>query len=118
MQPDAADAACLLDMLTAAQAVARHVRGHTFDTYMGNEIVRDAVERKVEIIGEAARSISQAFQDAHPEVSWRPIIAQRHVLAHDYGDIDHTILWRVATIHVPRLIELLTPLLPPPPANP
>ena len=75
-------------------------------------MLRSAVERQVEIIGEAARRISKPFQEAHPEVSWRPIQAQRHVLAHDYGEIRHDRLWRVTTDHVPELIALLTPLLP------
>jgi uncharacterized protein with HEPN domain len=74
-----------------------------------------AVERAIEIIGEAARNLTPAFRDAHPEIPWRPIIAQRHVLAHDYGDIKQDRIWRVVTVHVPDLISQLEPLVPPPP---
>lgn len=57
------------------------------------------------------------LQHAHPEIPWRLIIAQRHVLAHDYGEIDHERIWRVATMHVPELIRLLEPLVPPAPSS-
>jgi uncharacterized protein with HEPN domain len=45
-------------------------------------------------------------------------MGQRHVLAHDYGEIKHDRIWRVATVHVPELIEQLKPLVPAPPADP
>ena len=77
-----------------------------------------AVERSIEILGEAARKVSQAFQAAHPEIPWSRIIAQRHVLAHEYGNIDHERIWEVATVRVPQLIVQLVPLIPPPPHLP
>jgi uncharacterized protein with HEPN domain len=49
------------------------------------------------------------------QIPWRPIIAKRHVLAHDYGRIDHERIWEVATVHVPELIARLLPLIPPQP---
>lgn len=67
------------------------------------------------IIGEAARNISDEFQAAHPEVPWRPIMAQRHRLTHEYGEINDDLIWAVATVHVPPLIERLRELLPPSP---
>jgi uncharacterized protein with HEPN domain len=117
MPPDKDDRAYLWDMLTAAKAVVGFVQGRTLDDYMADLMLRSAVERQVEIIGEAARRVSNEFQAAHPEISWRPIQAQRHVLAHDYGEIKHDRIWRVAVEHVPALITLLEPLVPnlPPP---
>ena len=76
-----------------------------------------AVERAMEVIGEAAGQVSEAFQQAHPEIPWRPIIAQRHVLAHDYGYVDHERIRRVATFRVEELIARLSPLIPPPPPS-
>ncbi len=102
-------------MLTAAHAIETFVKNRTPADYLADLMLRSAVERQVEIIGEAARHISAAFQAAHPEVPWRPMQAQRHVLAHDYGEIRHERIWYVATIHIPALIRQLEPLLPPPP---
>ena len=114
MPPDKDDRAYLWDMLMAAKTVVGFVQGRTLDEYVADLMLRSAVERQVEIIGEAARRVSKEFQDAHPEIPWRPIQAQRHVLAHDYGEIKHDRLWRVADEHVPALIALLDPLVPQP----
>ncbi len=111
----ARDAAWLLDMLIAARAVVSFVANRTYEQYTADLMFRSAVERQVEIIGEAARAITDAFQTAHPEIPWRPIMAQRHRLAHDYGDIDDALIWKVATVHVPNLIIQIEPLIPPTP---
>jgi len=104
-------------MMDSARAVAQMVSGMTFEAYAGDRRTRRAIEREVEIIGEAARKVSRAFQEAHPEVPWRRIVAQRHKLAHEYGEIEDEILWRVATVHIPELVALLEPLMPPSPAE-
>ena len=106
------DPAYLLDMLNAAEAVRTFVAGKSWNDYSHDLLLRSAVERQIEIIGEAARNVSKLFQDAHPEIAWRAIQAQRHRLAHEYGVVDDALLWSVATVHVPALIEHLRPLIP------
>ena len=118
MRPDERDAALLTDMLGSARIVAGYVAGRQFDDFLADQMLRDAVERRVEIVGEAARGVSRAFQDAHPEIPWRPIMAQRHILAHEYATVRQDLIWAVATRHIPELIRLLEPLIPPPPPDP
>jgi len=117
MSPEDRDAAWLLDILEAGSKVERYVRGRTFSDYRRNDLLRDAVERNAMIIGEAARNLSQAFTKAHPEVPWSSIIALRNILAHRYGAVDDAEMWKVATVHVPDLIQKLQPLVPPPPES-
>lgn len=118
MLPETRDASYLWDMLDAARAVKEFVSGRSYRDYMQDRMLRGAVERHVEIIGEAAGRVSKAFRDAHPEVPWQRIIAQRNVLAHEYGDIQHDLMWKAATVHIPALIASLEPLFPPiPPAE-
>ena len=112
MQPEKADSSFVWDMLTAARAVVQFVAGRTFEQYANDLLLRSAVERQIEIIGEAARRISRQFRDRHPQIPWQKIMGQRHVLAHDYGEIKHDRIWRVATVHVPELIAQLEPLVP------
>ena len=118
MRPDKPDEGWLWDMLDSARAVVDMVRGLTLDDYRNDRRTRRAVEREVEIIGEAANNVSEAMQLAHPEIPWRKIIGQRHRLSHEYGEIQDDILWRVATVHVPELIPQLIPLVPHPPDQP
>ncbi|MBX3368464.1 MAG: DUF86 domain-containing protein [Phycisphaeraceae bacterium] len=118
MRPEERDAALLLDMVEHARRACGYVDGRTLEQYRRDDMLRDAVNRVVQVIGEAAAKVSKQFRDAHPEIPWRPIIAQRHILVHEYGHIDDDKIWRVATLYAPQLIALVEPLLPPPPADP
>jgi uncharacterized protein with HEPN domain len=115
MRPNERDAAYLLDMLQAAEKVRRFVHGIKQEEFVENEVLRDAVERNIEIIGEAARKVTEAFKKHHPEIPWRKIIAQRNVLVHEYDKIGVDEMWSVVTFHVPNLIQNLAPLIPPTP---
>lgn len=116
MPPDNSDAGFLWDMLEYARGVVATVAGMTFEQYLADANVRLAVERRIEIIGEAAGRVSQEFRNAHAEIPWRKIVAQRHVLAHGYGEIDDELIWTVATVHLPALIGILEELVPQPPS--
>ena len=87
MQPEQRDAAHLWDMLDAAQTAQQLISGYDFTQYSQDRRTQLAVERSLEIIGEAAARISASFRGAHPEIPWRQIIGQRNVLIHEYGDI-------------------------------
>jgi uncharacterized protein with HEPN domain len=115
MPPDNPDAAALWDMLTYAREIVESLHRIPFERYLTDRNLVLATERRIEIIGEAARQVSRAFQQDHPQIPWRKIIAERHVLAHDYGEIKQEILYRIATVHIPELIDMLQPLVPPPP---
>ncbi|MBC8106016.1 MAG: DUF86 domain-containing protein [Anaerolineae bacterium] len=96
----------------------RYVAGKTRDDYEREEILRHAVERNIEIIGESARRLTDSFREQHPEIAWRAIMATRHILAHEYDEIDNDIVWRIVTDHIPPLIPQLRGLIPAPPADP
>ncbi len=117
MRPDRSEEARLADMLKAAETICRFVHGRTLDDYLSDDMLRSAVERQIEIIGEAARFVSVRTRNAHPDIPWQAIIVQRHVLVHEYGEILDEKIWRVATLHAPVLIDKLRAMLPPlPPA--
>ncbi len=115
MPPEEGDAAHLWDMLEAARTVRELVRGFTAESYFSDRRTQLAVERAVEIVGEAARRISDAFKQGHREIPWSGIIAQRNVLAHEYGEILQDRIWLLATERIPELIRLIEPLVPPTP---
>jgi uncharacterized protein with HEPN domain len=113
MRPEDRDAAYLWDILHASQLVRRFVGEKSLDGYLKDEMLQAAVERKIGIIGEASRKISDSFKKAHPEIPWKSITAQRNVMIHDYGDIKQDRVWVVVTKHIPELISKIQPLLPP-----
>lgn len=112
MRPEERDAGLLWDMLDAAPAVCDFTAGVGLDAYTADRRLQFAVERGLEIVGEAARHVSEEFTGAHPEIPWRRIVGQRHLLAHEYGEIDPERVWRVATERLPELIAALERLVP------
>jgi uncharacterized protein with HEPN domain len=106
------DAANLLDMLTAERRVSSYISGKQYADLAAGGLLRDAVERQLEIVGEAARRVSPSCRQAHPEIPWTPVIAQRNVIAHEYGDIKLEWIWLVAKERIPELIAQLEALVP------
>jgi uncharacterized protein with HEPN domain len=111
MPPDR-DPVYLWDMLNAAQGIVSSLEGITFAQYAADENLRLATERRIEIIGEAARRISAELKEANPQIPWRLIVDQRNVLIHAYDEIEDERIWGLASQDIPRLIEQLTALLP------
>lgn len=109
------DIAALRDMLEAGLEVLEFTRDKTWSDYQASTQFRRSVERSIEIIGEAARSVSDGTQAAHPEIAWGKIIPARHRLAHEYDRLDDSIVWSIAVRHVPTLVEQLRAILPPDP---
>jgi uncharacterized protein with HEPN domain len=113
MPPDERDPAYLWDMLDAALKIQEFIRKVRFSKYSSNKMIQSAVERQLEIMGEAARRVSPEFQEEHPEIPWRPMIGLRNLLAHEYGEIKADRIWRIATVDILDLINQLKPLIPP-----
>jgi uncharacterized protein with HEPN domain len=107
------DEAYLLDMLLAARKVQKYIQGFDFERFENNEVMQDAVMRRIQIIGEAARKISSEFKEDHPEISWSEIIGMRHRLIHEYFHIIPEKVWETAVKDITVLISLIEPLVPP-----
>ena len=113
MRPEERDLAFLWDMREAARDVLDFIRGVTYVHFCNDKLVRYAVERRIEVIGEAARHVSDSFKMMHPEIPWRGIIGQRNILAHEYGEILLERIWRTANESIPGLAEMLDQMIPP-----
>ncbi len=109
------DAASLLDILDSARLVQRYVGGKTLQDLLEDVGLQDQVVRRFEIIGEAARRLSDGMRDRLGGVPWRAVVGLRNVLIHDYDEVDYEELWSIIQNHLPRLIEQIEPLVPPPP---
>ncbi|CAN5835243.1 hypothetical protein BH11PLA1_BH11PLA1_22360 [soil metagenome] len=104
------DFARLWDMVRYGRELVGFVQGLSFSEAMGNKILVRALERDVEVIGEAARHVSDAGRALAPQLPWGAIVAQRHIVAHEYGELMYGKLWAVATVHVPEMLAILTPI--------
>jgi uncharacterized protein with HEPN domain len=107
-----------LDQISGGRS-PRRVTKRTLDEYLADEDFRLAIKCRIEIIGKAARRVSAEFKAHHPEIPWRAVMAQRHVLAQDYDEVIDAKIWKVATTHIPALISQLEGLVPEvPPGGP
>jgi uncharacterized protein with HEPN domain len=97
-----ADARKLLwDAQRAAERVARFTHGKSFADYQADDFLRSAVERQLEIVGEALnqlRRVDAATAGGIPELS--RIVGFRNVLIHGYASVDHRIVWGIIETHL------------------
>lgn len=112
MQPEDRDHAHLWDMLSGAQEVGQILADASLDEFESNLTMMRAIERCIEIVGEAARRVSPATRAIHTQIPWSDIIGQRNILAHEYGQIDYELLYKTASHDVPQLVSILQDLLP------
>jgi len=86
--------AYLHDLLDATESIFLFVVGVSFETFESVDIIRSAVERKFEIVGEALQQVSRLFPgsvDSIPDL--REVINQRNRIAHGYFEVNPRILW-------------------------
>lgn len=94
------------DILDAAARAARIVADGE-DVFREDDVRQLAVERLLEIIGEAARAMTDEGRDRFPEVPWSDVVGLRTLLAHHYHRIDPGQVWVVATGSLPPLVRAL-----------
>lgn len=104
MKPEDRDAGYLWDMLETAREVRELIKGVTLKMLLADTRTRRALERTLEIIGEAAGNISEPMRAAHPEIPWIAIVGQRNIIAHGYAVVDYGRLFATATNDIPTLI--------------
>jgi uncharacterized protein with HEPN domain len=98
--------------LGACDAILRFVRGLTYDAYAKSDLVRSAVERQFEIIGEAMaqlRQVDDAVAQRIPEVG--RIVDFRNVLIHRYAEVDDEVIWGIVEGKLPALRAAVEALL-------
>lgn len=86
----------------AAQAMA-FTRGRVRHDLETDQMLELAPTRLVEIVGEAAKHVSQPVRDLDPNIPWKGICGARDRLAHGYFAVDRAILWKILTEDLPPL---------------
>jgi uncharacterized protein with HEPN domain len=81
------------------------------DAFMADRMQQDAVVRKLEIIGEAVKHLSDSITTARPEIPWRRIAGMRDRLTHDYFGVDLTLVWVVVERELPNFKAVVEDLL-------
>ncbi len=105
------DSGRLSDMLEAIEKIEKYtVRGQ--QVFEQDELVQSWVVRHLQVLGEAARKTSEELRSRHPpEVAWSGMIGMRHILVHDYDEVNLRVAWSTVTEDLPVLKEQLSRIL-------
>lgn len=96
----------LEDIRDAAAFIGQVTQGRTLAAYSADRLLRQAVERNFEIIGEALKRLAQTDPDTAARIAQVPqIIAFRNVLIHGYDLVDHGLVWSTVLTQLPVLLR-------------
>lgn len=94
------------DALYAARLALQFLTGRSLNDYEANELLRSAVERQVEIVGEACRRALTDTPDLRERIpDAAKAVAMRNRVVHGYDTLDHALVFRTVTASFPPLVE-------------
>ena len=111
--PDNRQQGLWCDMLDSARSIQGYLRGVSREEFLGNPEKQDAVLRRLEIIGEAARRLDAESQAVLHELPLREIRGMRNIIAHDYGDVDLDLVWETCAGDMERMVNVLSRVIDP-----
>ncbi len=85
----------LKHILDAINDIEESTRSLSNEEFKGNKDVKDAVVRRLEIIGEAVKNISIELRSRYSKIEWRKIAGVRDVLIHHYFGVDYDAIWKI-----------------------
>lgn len=85
----------LQEMHDAIKSVLRYTEGMSYSDFTTNQLVRDAVTRNFEVMGESVRHIPYKFQRLNKHIPWQHMFDLRNFIVHEFFDLDDEILWQI-----------------------
>ena len=99
------------DMRIHAERARRYMGTRSLEEFLSDDMVQAAVIRCVEVVGEAARQVSEDARRRAPGIPWAQIVGMRNILAHDYGAVDLERVYTVVTEDLEELLEHVNELI-------
>ena len=106
------DLHALFDIVYSAELVTEYVKGVSEEDSSVDELLQDAVIRRLSIIGEASGRISEAERNKLSDIAWPQIRGLRNRLVHEYDDVSLNVVWAIAQTEMADLIAIIKPVLP------
>lgn len=92
----------LKDIENSLNKIFKYTQGISYNEFVENDLVKDAVERNFEIIWEAVKNLSDDFRNQYPNIPFKQVAGMRDKLIHDYFGIDYEILWKTVQDKLPQ----------------
>lgn len=99
------------DIWESILAIEEYTRGLTEAKFLSSRLIQDAVIRRIEIIGEAAKNLDEDFRNKHPDIPWKGMARMRDKIAPEYFGVDFGRVWEVVRKDLPELKRKLKPML-------
>ena len=97
------DTVYLRHIIDAFLQIERYTNGVTYEEFLSNSLLQDAVIRQLEVMGEAARNLSADLQNEYPAIPWRQMISLRNRMIHAYFNVNLQIIWEIIQGDIPNL---------------
>jgi uncharacterized protein with HEPN domain len=94
---------CFLDIINCISDIRAFTDGISYHVFAMEKMRKLAVERLLEVIGQAANGIPKEIQALYPKLPWARMIGLRNKLAHDYGEILVNRIWEISRNAIPEL---------------
>ncbi|MBA3723550.1 MAG: DUF86 domain-containing protein [Candidatus Levybacteria bacterium] len=99
------------DILKSIMLLEKYLDGISKEQFYLSEEKQDVAARRIEIIGEATKRLSDDFKRQHTDIPWKTMAGMRDILIHQYDNIDLDVIWEAATRHIPPLKTQIQELL-------
>ncbi len=100
----------LYDIKKAIESIMDFTSGMSFETFKADDKTFSAVIRKIEVIGEAAKSIKPEISESNPGIPWSVLARMRDKLIHGYFGVDVDIVWKAVRDELPAILPLISGL--------
>lgn len=94
-------------ILECIDKILSYTRNMNEDEFLRNDLVKDAVVKNFEVIGEATKNIPDDFKAAHPGIPWKNMAGMRDKLIHDYAGIDYWKVWDSVIMDIPKIKQVI-----------
>ncbi|MGD1901208.1 MAG: DUF86 domain-containing protein [Geitlerinemataceae cyanobacterium] len=101
------DRQSLLDIINSANLATDYLAGTTRDEFLTDRILQDAIVRRIEVAGEAARRLSDAARNELDDINWPKVVGMRNIMIHQYDRVNFRLVWETATEMLPELARKL-----------
>jgi len=101
----------LLHIIEAIDNIFEFIENKSFESYQSDKILRFAIIKNLEIVGEASYLLTKNFRQANTTVEWDEIIGMRHILVHGYYQIKDEIIWETIVSELLPLKQKISALL-------
>lgn len=101
----------LEDIFEAAVKIEKFTKNLSFEDFVDNDLVSDAVIKNILVIGEATKNISAEIREKKPHVEWRKMAGMRDMMIHGYFSINYRIVWDVVQNKIPTLKQQVQELI-------